>query len=492
MPVNNNIDSTLEFFQPIMLVIGILLVGLAVSMCVPAFVDIATNAPDTWVFPISAAATFVIGGGMTLSTMSSHFTMSKRQTFAMTTLIWVVITLFGALPFVLGELHMNFTDAFFESMSGITTTGSTVITGLDGLSSGILLWRAILQWLGGLGIIVMSISILPLLRVGGMQIFNTEAFETGDKIFPRMAHISAGVTLVFVSLTSVCAFALWLAGMTGLEAITHAMTTIATGGYSTSDGSVGHFDNALIEAIITVGMIVGGIPFMLILVSFRGQVSRLLKDSQVHWYLGIMLLSMIAVAGWLFTSQGMEPLRAVRYSTFTVASIMTGTGYASADYSLWGVFPVVALFFLTLVGGCSGSTACGIKVFRLQTLFSIVRVEFHKIVQPHGIFVPSYNHRPISDEVISSVLGFFGIFIFCFMALTVALGMLGLDFVTAISSAATAMSNVGPGLGPIVGPSGTFQNIPDAAKWLLSFGMLTGRLEVFTVMVLFTRHFWRD
>ncbi|MBL6930724.1 MAG: TrkH family potassium uptake protein [Rhodospirillales bacterium] len=492
MSVNNNIDSTLDFFQPIMLIIGILLIGLAVSMCVPAFVDIATGTPDTWVFPISAAATFVIGGGMALSTKSSHFKMSKRQTFAMATLIWVVITLFGSLPFVLGELHMNFTDAFFESMSGITTTGSTVITGLDGLSAGILVWRAILQWLGGLGIIVMSISILPLLRVGGMQIFNIEAFETGNKVFPRMAHISAGVTFIFVSLTLVCAFALWLAGMTGLEAITHAMTTIATGGYSTSDGSVGHFDSALIEAIITVGMIVGGIPFMLILVSLHGQVSKLLKDSQVHWYLGILLFSMIAVAGWLFSSQGMEPLKAVRYSTFTVASIMTGTGYASTDYSLWGMFPVVALFFLTLVGGCSGSTACGIKVFRFQTLFSIVRAEFQKIVQPHGVFIPSYNHNPISDEVISSILGFFAIFIFCFMALTVALGMLGLDFVTAISSAATAMSNVGPGFGPIVGPSGSFQNIPDAAKWLLSFGMLTGRLEVFTVMVLFTRHFWRN
>lgn len=488
---NDSIDDVLEFLQPVMFIIGILLMVLAVSMCIPAFVDIGSGKGIGWEFLESAAITFVAGGGMVLVNMSPHFSLSKRQAFAMATLIWIVLTLFGTLPFVTGELHMSFTDAYFETMSGITTTGSTVITGLDGLSPGILLWRALLQWYGGLGIIVMSISILPLLRIGGMQMFKIEAFETGEKVLPRAAQISAGITTIFIALTALCAFALWLAGMNGLEAVTHAMTTIATGGYSTSDASVGHFDNAVIEAIITVGMVIGGIPFILILMSFRGRVTNLLRDSQVQWYLGIMLFSMLAVSLWLLIDQEMDFSGAIRYSTFTVASIMTGTGYASVDYTLWGAFPIMFLFFLTFVGGCAGSTACGIKVFRFQILFSITQVECQKLIQPNGIFIPYYNNRPIPAEVTASVLSYFAIFIFCFMVLTVSLDMLGLDFITAISSAATAMSNVGPGLGPNVGPSGTFQNLPDSAKWLLVFGMLVGRLEVFSVMVLFSSHFWR-
>ncbi len=491
MPDKDDTERVIGFFQPIMLVVGFLLLALAASMGVPAIVDIASGNPNIWVFPASAGITMFAGGAMIMATKSPGFNMSIRQTFAMTTLIWVVLTSFGSLPFILGELRMSFTDAFFESMSGITTTGSTVITGLDGLSSGILLWRGILQWLGGLGFIVMSISILPLLKIGGMQMFKVEAFDAGEKAFPRTAQISAGVTAIYISLTAIWTLALWLAGMTGLEAVVHAMTTMATGGYSTSDASIGHFNSALIEAIITVGMIIGGIPFMLILMSVRGRVSKLIGDSQVRWYLGIMLGAMLIVSGWLFVAQGMNPLQALRYSTFTVASIMTGTGYISSDYTFWGMFPIIFLFFLTFVGGCTGSTACGIKVFRFQILISAARLELNRIFQPNGVFIPYYNKRPISDEVISSVLSYFFIFSFCFVVLTLALDLLGLDFITAISSAATAMANVGPGLGPTVGPSGTFQNLPDISKWLLAFGMLLGRLEVFTVMVLFPRRFWK-
>ncbi len=490
----NSRQNNAGFIQPILVVIGILLIALAASMLVPAIVDLASESADIWEFPVSAGITAFVGGVAVLTNLSGrggHLSLSIRQTFAMTTLVWVSLAGFGSLPFILGELHMSFTDAFFEAMSGLTTTGSTVISGLDGLSPGILLWRAILQWLGGLGIIVLSISILPMLKVGGMQMFKVEAFETGEKALPRATQISAGITVVFIALTAICAAALWLAGMTGLEAVIHAMTTIATGGYSTSDGSIGHFNSATIDAIVTVGMIVGGIPFMLILMALRGGSRALFKDSQVHWYLGIMFCSMFAVSVWLWVERGMEPLNALRYSSFTVASIVTGTGYASADYTLWGMFPILLLFFLTFVGGCAGSTACGIKVFRFQVLFATASVELKKIIYPSGVFMPYYNGRKISDEVVASVLGFFFIFSVCFVALTLALDLLGLDFITAISSAATAMSNVGPGLGNIVGPSGTFESLPGAAKWLLAFGMLVGRLEVFTVMVLFSRQFWR-
>jgi len=494
MSENKNHLNRVGFISPIFLVVGTLLIALAASMCIPAIVDVASGSTEVWVFLVSAGISVFVGGAVVLSNLAgrgAHLSLSIRQTFAMATLVWLIITVFGSLPFIFGELHLSFTDAFFETMSGITTTGSTVMTDLDHLPPGLLLWRSILQWLGGLGIIVMSISILPMLRVGGMQMFKVEAFETGDKALPRAAQISAGITAVFIALTALCAFALWLAGMTGLESVSHAMTTIATGGYSTSDDSIGHFDDATIEFIITLGMIVGGIPFLLIFMSLRGRSRTLLKDSQVHWYLGIMLSSMLAVGFWLWFEEGMHPLTALRHSSFTVASVMTGTGYVSADYTAWGMFPVMVLFFLTFVGGCAGSTACGIKVFRFQVLLATAQVELKKIIYPSGVFHPYYNGRKISDEVVTSVLGFFFIFIFCFVALTMALDILGLDFITSISSAATAMSNVGPGLGTIVGPSGTFESLPDAAKWLLAFGMLVGRLEVYTVMVLFSRQFWK-
>lgn len=481
----------MKTFQPVLYVIGILLMLLALCMTGPAVVDIVSGDPDTWVFPTAATMTLFFGGVLFLLNFSTGFNLSKRQAFLMTTLVWTVLPLFGSLPFILGQTDLSFTDAYFEAMSGITTTGSTVITGLDDLPSGILIWRAILQWLGGLGIIVMSISILPFLRIGGMQLFMVEAFETGEKQFPRARQISAGICIVFIALTSIWTLALWLAGMTGVEAVVHAMTTIATGGYSTSDASVGHFNSATIDAIITIGMIISGMPFLLILGAFRKRFSQLYNDVQVQGYLAIMLGAILCVSAWLWLADDMTVLTSIRYGAFTVASIMTGTGFASVDYTPWGMFPMVFIFFLTFVGGCAGSTACGIKVFRFQILFSIGRMELRKILQPNGVFIPYYNNRPISNEVMTSVLGFFFIFMACFGLLTLGLSFLGMDFTTAISSAATAMSNVGPGLGADVGPSGTFKALPDTAKWLLALGMLVGRLEVFTVIVLFSRQFWR-
>ncbi len=478
--------------RPIILIIGILLSALAVGMCVPAVVDGVAGNPDWQVFAVSAGLTLFIGVTMALTSRAGVSRLTIRQAFLMTTLIWLVLTLFAALPFAFSELDLSYTDAFFEAMSGITTTGSTVITGLDSAPPGILLWRGILQWMGGLGIIVLAVGVLPMLRVGGMQLFRIEAFESGEKVLPRAAHISIGITAVFVALTALWAGGLWLAGMSGLEAVVHAMTTIATGGYSTSDGSLGHFDSPLIDAIVTAGMVVGGIPFLLYLKALRGDTSSLFRDNQVHWYLTILAGAVLAVAGWLWAGGDMMPLEALRYAAFNVTSIMTGTGYSTADYTGWGTFPVGLLFLLMFVGGCAGSTTCSIKVFRFQVLYAAARAQIHNLLQPHGVFVPYFNRRPISEEVITSVLSFFFVFGAAFVLLALGLSLLGLDFVTAFSGAATAISNVGPAMGTIIGPSGTFQSLPDAAKWLLSAGMLVGRLEVFTVIVLFSRSFWRD
>ena len=478
-------------FRPIFLIIGTLLAALALGMCLPAAVDAYAGNPDWQVFVAAAAVTMFVGLAIVLTSRVGGVRLSIRQAFVMTTLSWIALTLFASLPFVFSGLDLSFTDAFFEAMSGVTTTGSTVITDLDQAPPGILLWRALLQWLGGIGIIVMAIALLPMLRVGGMQLFRMESSQTAEKALPRMAQVASAVALIYLLFSVLWAGAYWFAGMDGFDAIAHAMTTIATGGFSTSDGSLGSFDSALIDAIAVAGMVAGSLPFILYLKTAQGDLKALATDSQVQWFLTIAGAVVVVAAAWLWLENGLPPLQALRYASFNIVSILTGTGYATADYGAWGSFAVPIFFFIMFIGGCAGSTTCGIKIFRFQVLYAAANTQIRHLTQPHGVFIPYYNHRPIPDEVIVSVLSFFFVFGLSFAALALGLGMLGLDFLTAISSAATAISNVGPALGPVAGPAGTFQPLPDAAKWLLAAGMLLGRLELFTVLVLFSPSFWR-
>lgn len=478
-------------FRPVLMIMGVLLALLAVGMCIPALVDASVGNPDWQVFAVSAGLTLFVGVSLTLTSSTGKVSLNVRQAFVMTTMSWLVLTIFAALPFTFSELQLSYTDAFFEAMSGITTTGSTVITGLDHAPPGILLWRGILQWLGGLGIVVMAIAVLPMMGVGGMQMFKVEAFDAGEKVLPRAAQISMALVLIYGVLTLIWGLMMWWIGLTPFEAVIHAMTTIATGGFSTSDGSIGHFDNWQLDLVITFGMIVGSLPFLLLLQVLRGKPMQIWEDEQVRGFIAIAASIVIVVAALLWFETGMDPAQALRYSAFNVISIMTGTGYATDDYGLWGSFALPVFFFIMFIGGCAGSTTCGIKVFRFQVLYNAARVQVRHLLQPHGVFIPYYNRRPISDEVIISVLSFFFVFGLSFAILALGLGMLGLDFLTAVSSAATAIANVGPALGPIVGPSGTFQSLPDAAKWLMAAGMLLGRLELFTILVMFSRTFWR-
>ena len=477
-------------FRPILFIIGVLLCILAVAMVIPAIVDAGIGHPDWQVFTSSALLTLFVGVALVLTTRSGWQGFSLRQAFIMTNLAWLVIATFGALPLVFADLSLSFTDAFFESMSGITTTGATVLIGLDIAPPGILLWRAILQWLGGIGIIVMAVSILPILQVGGMQLFRVEAFDT-DKVLPRAAQIAGGISIVYVFLTGVAAIVLWALGMTGFEAIAHAMTSIATGGFSTSDGSIGHFNNAGIDWAISLFMVLGSVPFVLYLRALRGDIRAFYKDSQVQLMLAILIGAIGFTTWWLAQSDQMEPLRALRYATFNVISIMTGTGYATADFGQWGGFVMALMFVLMFIGGCAGSTTCGIKMFRFLVLFATAKTQLKRLMQPNGVFIPYYNKRPIPETVEESVMGFFFLFMASFAVLAAGLGLTGLDFITAISGAASAIANVGPGLGDIIGPAGTYTGLPDTAKWLLCAGMLLGRLELFTVLVLLSRSFWR-
>ena len=477
-------------FRPVIFVLGILVSVLSVAMIIPAIVDALAGHPDWEVFSVAAATVLFVGVSMMLTARSGWSRFSLRQAFIMTNLAWLVVATFGALPFAFSELELSFTDAFFESMSGVTTTGATVIIGLDNAPPGILLWRAMLQWLGGIGIIVMAVAVLPILQVGGMQMFRVEAFET-DKVLPRTAQIAGGISLIYLFLTAVAAIILWSLGMSGFEAVAHAMTSIATGGFSTSDQSLARFDSAAIDWSICLFMILGSMPFVLYLRMVRGNPGPIFLDSQVRWMLAIILAAVLLVSGWLWLQDIMGPVAALRYGAFNVVSIMTGTGYSNGPFDVWGGFVMAVMFALMFVGGCAGSTTCGIKIFRFQILHATAMAQIKRLVQPHGVFLPYYNKRPIPESVSESVMGFFFLFVACFVLLATGLGLFGLDFVTAISGAASAIANVGPGLGEIIGPAGTYKPLPDGAKWLLSAGMLLGRLELFTVLVLLSPVFWR-
>ena len=482
-------------FGPVLFNIGLLVSLLAVAMGLPAIVDLLAGNPDWQVFTGASAVSLFFGVNLMLATRTGgHTGLNLRQTFLLTGMSWLAIAAVGALPFAFSELNLSVADAFFESMSGITTTGSTVIAGLDQVPPGILLWRAILQWLGGMGIIVMALTVLPTLQVGGMQLFQTEAFDTPEKVLPRAAQLAGRVFAIYLLFTASCALGLWLAGLSGFDAITHAMTTIATGGYSTHDASVGYFRNETAEWIIIAGMIIGSLPFMIfvriVLKSTRRDRSPILRDSQIRWFFFIVVLSVSGVTLWIWGRAGFDGPDALRSAAFNVISILTGTGYTTTDFGNWGGFPVILFLFLMFIGGCSGSTTCGIKVFRFQILYATARAQIRRLLLPHGVFIPLYNGRPVAEGISNAVMAFFFLYIICFGALAAGLAALGIDFITAISGAATAISNVGPGLGDIIGPTGNFQPLPESAKWLLSFGMLLGRLEFFTVFVLFTPAFW--
>ena len=478
-------------YRPVLFFLGILLSGLAAAMVLPALVDGAFGSSDWQAFAAAAAITLFVGITFMLVSRGGWTSIPVRDGFILTTASWVLSAAFGALPFLLSDLGLSYTDAFFEAMSGITTTGSTVLTGLDDTPRGILLWRSLLQWLGGIGFIVMAVAVLPMLQVGGMHLFRTEFSDPSGKVLPRVGQLATGIGSVYLGATVACMVAMWIAGMTAFEATAHAMTTIATGGFSTSDQSIGHFGSAPIEWIATVFMIVGSLPFLLLWGALRGKAFSLLRDTQVQWFAGIIAASVAAIALWQWLAGGQALSVAIRESAFNVTSIITGTGYSSADYWQWGTFPAAAFLFFMFIGGCAGSTSCSVKVFRYQILYQALIVQMVRLMRPHGVAVPHYNGRPIPDSVTDSVFAFFFLFLLLFALLAFGLSALGLDFVTAISSAATAIANVGPGLGDVVGPSGTFASLPSTAKWLMAAGMLLGRLEVFTVLVLLSPSFWR-
>ena len=473
-------------------ILGTLISLLAGAMLIPAIVDYAYGVPGWSAFAAAAAITLFFGVGVLLSTRTGKAeALGLRQAFFLTTTAWLAIGLFGALPFLLADTGMGLTNAVFESMSGITTTGSSIIPVIEEMSPGVLVWRALLQWLGGIGIIVMAMAVLPMLSVGGMQLFKTESYENPERVLPRAAELAGGIFVIYTGLTVFWAVMLTLAGLSGFDATTHAMTTLATGGFSTKTESIAAFDNALVEWLIVGGMIVGSLPFAHYLAFTRGGWRELGNDPQVKWFLALAGIVAFLVTWQIVLNNAYSISDGVRLAVFNTVSMMTGTGYGTADFAAWGGSVTVLLLMCMFMGGCSGSTTCGIKMFRLQVLAANARIQLSRLLRPHAVVVAYYNRRPVPEPVLDAVMGFFYLYILCFAAVAILLGLTGLDMITALSGAATSISNVGPGLGETIGPAGNFDSIPTASKWIMCAAMVVGRLELFTVLVMLTPGFWQ-
>ena len=479
-------------YKTVFFAIGVLLVILGAFMLIPFFVQFIYDEKNN-TFLVSASFTAFIGTLLVLANLEENKKLNLQQAFLLTTLSWLGIAIFGCLPFLLSNLNLSFVDAFFESMSGITTTGSTIITNLDDAPKSILIWRAILQWLGGIGVIVMAITILPLLNIGGMQLFRMESSDTTEKILPKTREITLIISIIYLALTFTCGISYWAVGMNIFDSIAHSMTTIATGGFSTYSGSIGHFQNPRIEIISIIFIILGSIPFIAYLKFVKGDKKIFFKDAQIKGLIYILIISILLMFLYLMLSNKEYSFSEnLRISTFNVVSVLSGTGYVTADFSSWGNFPLIFFLFLMFIGGCAGSTTCGIKIFRFQILSHFIINQIKKLVYPHGVFSIKYNNEKINDTFIYSIITFIFLYFFIFFILAALLSVNGLDFITAISGSASAISNVGPGLGNVIGPNGNFSDLPNFSKLSLSLGMLLGRLELFAVLVLFFPSFWKN
>lgn len=477
--------------RPVGYVIGLLVSVLGAAMLLPMMADWMVGDPHWMVFLETAIITSLCGGLIALACSNSLGRgLNIQQSFLLTTGVWVALPAFGALPFILGTPGASITDAMFESMSGMTTTGATMFVGLDDMPRGTLLWRGLLQWLGGLGIVIVALIFLPVMKVGGMQYFRSEGFDTLGKILPRALDISTGLTQIYIALTALCALVYFLLGMTPFESVVHAFTTIATGGFSTSDRSFALFSGPL-EYAGSVFMILATLPFIRYVQLMNGVARPIWEDLQVRAYLRWIGYAIGAILIYRVTVQEADVLVALRETTFNVVTIFSGTGFGSADVTTWGSFSFVVLIVVGMIGGCTSSTGCSVKVFRYLILIEAIKVQMRRIHSPNRVVPVRLGGRPVGDDVMNSVIVLFTVFILTFGLTAVALSMTGLQTQTAITAAWTAVFNIGPAFGPGVGPTGALDAFPTPAKWLMIFAMLLGRLELLAVFVLFLPRFWR-
>ena len=478
-------------YKTVFFTLGILQIILGISMIIPIFAQIIYSEVDSS-FIGASIISIIFGVLFFLSNLNHNKKLNLQQAFLLTALSWSSIAIFGSLPFIFSTLELSITDAFFESMSGITTTGSTIISNLEASPKSILLWRAMLQWLGGIGIIVMAITLMPIMNVGGMQLFKISSNDSSEKILPKSKEIALRLIYVYLVLTTFCAITYKIFGMNYFDSLTHSMTTIATGGFSNYNESIGYFNSVSIEISSMIFIILGSLPFIAYIKFLNGNKRIFVSDVQIKSFFKIIMFSIIILFLYLiFIYKDFSQIN-IRAIFFNVISILTGTGYVTGEFDGWGNFPLI--FFLTLmfIGGCAGSTTCGIKIFRIQILYLFIINELKKIIYPKGVFIIKYDKNNVDDKFMASIISFIFLYLVIFFLLTACLSLSGLNFVTAISAAATSISNVGPGLGSTIGPSGNFSTLPEISKWILTLGMILGRLELFAILVLFLPSFWRN
>ncbi|KPQ08025.1 MAG: trk system potassium uptake protein TrkH [Rhodobacteraceae bacterium HLUCCA12] len=477
--------------RPVVHILGLLLIALGLTMLVPAAIDLAMGGGGWRVFVMSAFVSALSGVGFALATANARVpSLSLRQSFLLTTLTWIILPAYGAIPIYVGEGDLGLTNALFESMSGMTTTGTTVMVGLDDLGPGILLWRSILQWLGGLGIVIVALIFLPVMKVGGMQYFRAEGFDTMGKIMPRVTDIALMLVQVYLGLTIIAALAYVLVGLGAFDAVNHALTTIATGGYSTRDTSFAEFSPSA-QYVSTALMWLSGLPFIRYVQLVNGSAMPLMQDVQVRAYLRWTLYAIGAIVAYRLAQSDVGFEQTLRESAFNTVSLWSGTGYGTASVTDWGDFPLLVVMVGGFIGACTASTGCSIKVFRFIVLFEAIKSQLRQLVHPNRVSLVHIGGRRVEDEVISSVIVMFTAFVLGFGVLVILLSLSGLEMRTAITASWTAICNIGPVFGHGVSGSGAVDGFPDSAKWLMIAGMLLGRLEMVAVLVLFLPRFWR-
>ena len=471
-------------FSRIFAINSLMLIGCGLLMFIPAIVDTITQHNPVNPFSLSALLTTLTGLFVFMCCPKEQTPLHPKEMFLTTTLMWLLYATFSALPYYLPPHAMTLADAFFEAMSGLTGTGATILNSLENETAGTLLWRSMSQWLGGIGIIVVALSILPKLQIGGMQLFATESSMLSERINPTMRQSIRDILIYFILLSVLCTVCLYFSGMNFFDAINHAMTTISTGGFSTHDQGIAYFHQPAIEWVMIFFMIMGGLPLVLGPHLFFRRWDAIKNNVQIITFFKFMLL----VCLLLIPVVGLEKLRLI---IFQVVSIGTTTGFVAAPYTTWGNLATTVFLFLTACGACTGSTSGGIKMFRFAIIGRILGTKTKSLIQPYAVFVPRYGNQVIDAEIASSVLFFLSLFFLTFIIATTTLAALGLDFITAFSGALSCISNVGPAIGNIIGPEQTYASLPDTAKWILSGCMLAGRLEFTSIVVLFLPFLWR-
>ena len=477
-------------YKTVFFTLGILQIILGISMIFPIIIQIIFGELNSS-FISASLITIIFGTLFLLSNLDQDKKLNLQHAFLLTALSWISVAIFGSLPFIFSDLNLSITDSFFESMSGITTTGSTIITDLNSTPKAILLWRAILQWLGGIGIIVMAITLMPIMNVGGKQLLKISSTDGSEKILPKTKEISIRLIIIYITLTFLCALFYKIFGMKFFDSLTHSMTTIATGGFSNYNDSIGHFNNFKIEMTSMIFIILGSIPFIAYIKYLSGTKNIFITDTQIKSFIKIIFFSILILFLYLVIFNKSFSEISLRSISFNVISILTGTGYVTQNFDSWGNFPLIYFLILMFIGGCAGSTTCGIKIFRVQILYLFIKNQLKKIIYPRGVFIIKYDNNNVNEKFMASIISFIYLYIVIFFVIAALLSLSGLDFTTSISGAATSISNVGPGLGELIGPNGNFSQLPDFSKWVLSFGMILGRLELFAILVLFLPSFWQ-